>query len=91
MRQEIRVGYWVAGGQVLCPDCMVGYCQNGGCTPEPIRLDFQNIFPYNQSCHVCGKVLVEGRTKHWPELFKNPNNCERTELTEEPANKPANV
>lgn len=28
-----------------------------------------NIFPYKQTCIECKRVLVEGQTDYWPELF----------------------
>jgi hypothetical protein len=28
-----------------------------------------NIYPYKQTCHRCGILIVKGRTDLWPDLF----------------------
>ncbi len=68
------IGYLKNGGIVLCSDCastdrpVCGF-------PEPrvVKLYRINIEPYKQSCHGCDKVLVEGRTDYWCELFPKKN------------------
>jgi len=37
--------------------------------PKPVPIHRENVGPYRQDCHGCGKTLVEPRTPMWPELF----------------------
>ncbi len=34
-----------------------------------VPLFLENVYPYRQSCHKCGKLLCEGQSKAWCELF----------------------
>lgn len=49
------------------------YAVVGECCKEQRRREspvFEvNVLPYRQNCVCCGKVLVQGRTPSWPELF----------------------
>ena len=61
------IGYLLHGHRVLCLCCHEQTPLDPGDHAVPIfRI---NIYPYAQSCHVCGTVLVEGQTSAWPELF----------------------
>lgn len=53
-----------AGPAVLCPECTKKQ-QHGAIS----RLYREIVEPYKQSCHGCGKTLVEPRTPAWPELY----------------------
>ena len=51
----------VWGHVVKCEDCSK--------PDEGVPIYEENILPYRQSCAGCAKVLVEGRTPAWCELF----------------------
>ena len=56
------VGFLVDGDMIVCQShTTIGYSR------VPIYHD--NIYPYKQSCGICGKLLVAGQTEAWPELF----------------------
>lgn len=63
--ENLQIGV-MAAGHVYCIE---------GCIPSkfrPIRVYRDNIGDYKQSCAKCGKILVEGKTPAWPELFAAP-------------------
>jgi hypothetical protein len=50
------------GHDVFCSSCSPR-------VPHRTPLFKENIGDYRQSCHGCGRTLVEGKTPMWPELF----------------------
>jgi hypothetical protein len=63
------VAYFVAhtcGSRVACPSCRAATMLHG------VPIYRSNIEPYRQSCHLCSRVVVEGRSPAWPELFDDP-------------------
>lgn len=61
-----QIGYLTEGFHVVCMLCvpeMIG--------PNDARLYRVIIGSYRQTCHVCHKVLVEGQSEKWPELYPN--------------------
>lgn len=38
-----------------------------------------NVGPYKQTCHCCGKVLVEPQTPAWCELYTKPGQVSQYE------------
>jgi hypothetical protein len=49
-----------------------------GTNTNGARLFLANIMPYRQTCHSCGKVLSEGQSPRWSELFP----CNHPPITE---------
>lgn len=71
---EKHIGYLVAGLQVKCLECGEEDWNNKTCNSQIARLFHINVFPYSQTCHCCGKKIVEPKTPSWCELFsKNIN------------------
>lgn len=70
MNDADRIGYLIAYPHftgVCCQECLdVG---DKDTVKSPVPLYRVNIGPYSQSCHGCGKTLVEPQTAIWPELF----------------------
>lgn len=58
-----HIGYLVRSKHVVCKTCQPFK------TPESADLVRDNVYPYAQSCHQCGTLLVEPRSDGWPELF----------------------
>jgi hypothetical protein len=54
---------------VWCTDCYELSTTLKQRHPQAVPLYVDNITPYKQSCHMCGAVIVMGRTGSWPELF----------------------
>jgi hypothetical protein len=64
------VGYLIAFPSftgVCCQGCLDAADKDTEKSPVPLYRD--NVGPYRQACHGCGKTLVEPRTPLWPELF----------------------
>ncbi len=67
-----RVGYLIAFPAftgVCCQTCLDNSDMAGQRDPKPVSLYRENVGPYKQTCHGCGKVLVSARSDLWPELF----------------------
>ena len=72
MTDNDRIGFLIAFPSftgVCCEACLNGSDMAAERDPKPVSLYRINIAPYKQTCHGCGKVLVEPRTSLWPELF----------------------
>lgn len=72
MTDNDRIGFLIAFPSftgVCCEACLNGSDMAAERDPKPVSLYRINIGPYKQTCHGCGKVLVEPRTSLWPELF----------------------
>jgi hypothetical protein len=72
MTDSDRIGYLIAFPAftgVCCQECLDGSDMRDQRDPKPVALHRVNIGPYKQTCHGCGKVLVEAKTSLWPELF----------------------
>lgn len=70
MNDNDRVGYLVAYpgfSGVCCQECLDGADKDT--VKHPVSIFRVNVGPYKQTCHGCGKVLVEPKTPIWPELF----------------------
>lgn len=64
------IGYLVRGGKVLCGTCEeTNRPRRSSDVPEAIPLYLVNVLPYRQNCAHCRKVLCEGHTSLWCELF----------------------
>lgn len=59
---------WFCNDSVICPDCAKEMMLKAG-EIRLVAIYRINIGPYKQTCHTCKKVLVEGRTPAWCELF----------------------
>jgi hypothetical protein len=55
------------GSKLVCVECA-----KTEPTAQRIPLYFENIAPYKQTCHQCGKTVVEPRSQAWPVLFPKP-------------------
>jgi hypothetical protein len=68
---EQPVGYMICTCstlRVVCSECATSlWCSER--KPKSIPIFHENIFPYKQSCLFCKKVLVEGQSSAWPELY----------------------
>lgn len=65
--QQEAIGYLIrepAGFTVACLQCAAS-----GTVTTGAVVWYSTVFPYNQNCGVCGKVLVKG-FKTWPQLFE---------------------
>ncbi len=49
-------------------DCVVK-CMKCAENNNGAKLYFVNVFPYNQDCHCCGKIIVEGQSLDWGQMF----------------------
>jgi hypothetical protein len=47
---------------------IVGLCC-AGLNPSGTRMYRVNFGDYKQTCHHCGRIIVEPKTPVWPELF----------------------
>lgn len=64
------IGYLIAYpgfSGVCCQECLDAADKDT--VKQPVPLYEVNVHPYKQSCHGCGKVLVQPATSLWPELF----------------------
>ena len=61
-----QVGY-LRHNRVYCEDCAPS---------KEIPIFHINIYPYKQKCVKCGKLLVEGQTEAWPELYSTEESNE---------------
>lgn len=59
-KDHTQVG-WLSGSQVRCLRCGDNY---------GARLYHVNVYPYRQTCHVCGTTIVESAGAGWCELFE---------------------
>jgi len=64
-----QIGWLIDGNRVICRDkcalvLTIIYSH------RIARIFRVNIGDYKQTCHTCGKVLVEPKTPSWPELFE---------------------
>lgn len=67
-----HIGYLIAYpgfSGVACQPCVTAADPPPVGDPTPVKLYDVNVYPYKQTCHGCGKTLVEARSHHWPELF----------------------
>ena len=55
------------GFLVTCLECEQTIPRDGG-----VKLYDTNVRPYKQTCHDCGKLLIEGLTAKWSELYTKP-------------------
>lgn len=72
MNDGDRIGYLIAYPHftgVCCQACLDAADPPVKGDPKPVALYRVNIGPYRQTCHGCGKILVEPKTPIWPELF----------------------
>lgn len=72
MNDNDRVGYLIAFPAftgVCCQECLDGSDMADAKDPRPVAIYRVNVGPYKQTCHGCGKTLVEPRSPIWPELF----------------------
>ena len=61
-----QVGFLIAGEHVVCNECT----SKVGAPPIHAAPLFRvGCGDYRQSCHSCGKLVVEPKTQAWPELF----------------------
>lgn len=70
-----------AGGRVVWCECC--YRNFNGNTHPSSKLYKENVFPYKQTCHSCGNILVFGKTEAWVELYpkdRSPD-CKLTMVT----------
>lgn len=70
MNNADRIGYLVAYPSftgVCCQECLDAADKDTEKSPVPLYR--VNVGPYKQTCHGCGKALVEPKTALWPELF----------------------
>ena len=51
---------------------VVGRCCEAS-VPVGARLYWINVFPYKQTCHACGRTIVEPQSPAWPELHSQAN------------------
>lgn len=61
------IGYLIRepkGYTVACLTCAASGTVNTGAV-----IYYRTVFPYNQSCGICSKQLVQG-FKTWPQLFE---------------------
>lgn len=63
-----QIGYLIEGKNVMCLSCAdrTDLLRNN---PDACKLYDVNIGDYKQTCHTCHKVLVQGKTPAWCELF----------------------
>ena len=69
--QEWPIGYTL-GKEFLCQECV-----NWGNHEAVIPMYRVNIGDYKQTCHRCSKVVVQGKTEAWPELFPKQGTIEK--------------
>lgn len=74
MSEGAQIGYIIKYPDfvgVCCEECHDAADKDPS-GPAPPRLYHENVYPYKQTCHGCGKVLVQSKTDAWPELYSNP-------------------
>lgn len=49
--------------RVVCVEC------RDQSADGPVPLYMVNLLPYKQTCHACKKIISQGRTPAWCELF----------------------
>lgn len=62
----VQVGFLIAGDHVVCNECT---SKSGAPPIHAAPLFRANCGDYRQSCHTCGKQVVEPKTQAWPELY----------------------
>ena len=70
-----QIGYLVNSTHVSCMNCGPTTHGLAAYKVSVSPLFRENIGDYEQTCHVCHKVIVGGKTALWPELFSEHGNA----------------
>lgn len=72
MNNSNKVGYAIHLAErtiVICTNCHLKEKNSPQKLPKGKSISHDEIMPYKQNCHMCGKNMVLGMTDCWSELY----------------------